>query len=282
MYNRFLSNSWFIRLVTLCLLGLLAYQAARLFWQVATPATAVSVPTLSPRKLPVATLPAVRLTADTAVADTSSSATSNHRSRATANLTLTGTYLAGDSTFAIIQTPQGSRVLGRGDALADNVVVTHIDSDHVVLDNDGEVVQLSLADNTLSAVRDSTLDYTASVVRPALLPTTSALPHAEPSAKSNQTTLHTASAAALWQRLQQLGWEMQTVDGQIGYKMVANTADQAALLTRFGLQSNDVVLAINEQPLTPQTLKSLSFSKKISAKIKRNATIQTIDIKLNP
>lgn len=275
MVQRLLHNRWLRGVVTLLLLGALAYQAARLFWLVATPTSVVSVPTLSPKPPVIPTLPAIRLSEKSAIsptANTTSDTTLSGVSQpVSSDWTLTGTYIADSTAFAIIQTPQGNRVLGRGELLADHVVVSHIADDHVILQNAGQDITLTLADNTIAAVRDSTIGYVSpSAVRPAIQP----YPRADNVGKGADNVV----LADLWQRFQQLSWQLVSVDGQAGYQVIADNADDTALLSRYGLQSKDVIMAINGQPLSPQTLKSLSFSKKISAKIKRNATIQTIEI----
>lgn len=251
--------------VSLSLLAGLAYQGARLFWHLLTPTVALSVPAVTSSN--VSMLPTWRLATTTTTPGVGKIKTSASLS----NWQLKGIYLEdGNESVAIIQGAKGdSHVVEVNEHLSENVTVVDIQARLVVLDANGSKVELTLQDNTISDIHENTLGLAA---RPAAENT------ADDSAKIPDLQQLTAEDLLQLISLNPVDWQ-----GQGAYTLVANNARGQKLLASLGLLSGDVLLAINETPIQqlnpleiPQLLKKMQ---KISAKIYRNGTIATVNIK---
>lgn len=273
MTSSLLLPRWLTVVITLLLLWLVAYQSALLLWRFFTPQPVVVTPVLSPQTPVEVQFSPLRfsLQTDQQASKTTQPADSSSADRSLPTTILTqwqlvGTYLAPNTALALIKTLQGSYVVEIGQAIENKAVLQHITQDRVVLTVAGKPVELQLADHSLVALKDHMLDYDyATPIRPGYSIT-------------NQQSVPKAHLNAF----KTLAWKTIVSEGQLAYQILANNATEQALLQSYGLQVSDIILSINGQPLTPALIKLLAFEKKIKAKIKRNGTIQTIEINLMP
>lgn len=254
------------QLVTFGLLSFVAYQSAQLFWHLMTPTAAVVVPTIEQQPAKPL-LSQLKLQAQTAPSKKSTS-TQPAVPAALANWQLKGTYLEDNNDpIAIIQTPQGSRVAEIGEIIKDNVTLAAIYENHVVLDNQGQPVELYLKRGNLNTISNSSAG--AVTVKQ----------NGQVAQSANSNALSALSPQLL---LQHLSLTAEAYGQRTAYRVTVrdNDAQGAAILKQLGLQSGDLVIALNGLPPTPQSahelIVSAQKSQKISAKIKRNDKIHTI------
>lgn len=263
---------WLTVVITSFLLLVIAYQSSSLLWRFFTPEPTITPPVLS-FKTPTATQFASLQFRLRPNQQPNQPTEPPHQTTKPfpkeeflAHWQLVGTYLDDHTAFAIIKTPYGSHLVEKGQSLAEGkAVLQQILSNRVILTVAGKQSELFLADHSIQALKDNLLDYSASTTkrpRPIIR---------KPSFKNTELTLFKA-----------LLWKPLLNGDQLAYQVVANQAAERALLQRYGLLTNDIIISINQQPLTPALIDRLAFEKKIKAKVKRNGTIQTIEINLMP
>lgn len=263
-----------IAVFTLLLLVFLAVQSAGLFWRLWAAPPTISVPTITP-KTPNDTpwLANVSFKAEkaqpAAPTTVSRSATANSPVMDSAkNWRLKGVYAETGDSIAIIQTNAGSRVLEVGDVVAEGFVVTKITPTQVLIRGTNDELSLQLENRHLAELAETTygakLPPRTSIALPKLTTTVPAVPFKETE----------------W--LQHLVIKPIRENGQAAFEIAADNSTGEGLLRGVGLQSGDIVLAVDGQAPTPQAWRSLATklrnSQKIRAKIKRHGTIQTITI----
>lgn len=253
-------------LLTLLLLVLLAYQCARLFWNIAAPKNTITL-----AELPTATnMPQTLFSNITLTASTNKNSTPTSTSAATQDWQLKGTYLEDNNDpIAIIQTPQGSVVVETNEVVKNNVTVKSIKENHVILNDAGQSVTLWLNRSNLNDISDNTLGVAPST----------ASPQPPSSQKAPALSVFLSMPTTL---LNHLSIEPEHYLGQTAYRVTIKNGSRkgVAILRQMNLQPGDLVISINDQAITPETVQQLLNSKeklqKISAKIERNDTIQTI------
>ncbi|PIE45507.1 MAG: hypothetical protein CSA44_02270 [Gammaproteobacteria bacterium] len=265
-------------LVSLLLLLGLAYQGARLVWQFFTPETIVTITEAE-------TPPDDDLLATWQLSTTLSSQTAagqpaqrqNKQNRQ--NWQVKGIYLEDNNqSVAIIQTGKDkSHVVEVGDHIDQEITVVMITAQSVVLDVNGNETELTLQDNTMADISNNTLGFSLAAPPAETTPTATT-----PAAATAKTAVNRASQAIQdFPRFIQL--MPLTEKGKTVYQLQTSQPQGIHLLNQLGLQVNDVLLAVDGVPsadINPlQLLENLKKQQKISAKIRRNGTIQTVTIK---
>lgn len=236
------------------LLALLAWQAARLFWILASPPAPVGA--LAPAPV------AVAAAAFAPVADPffRTGPANGLVAVAPSELRLFATRLTPAPASAILQWKEAPQaVLLLGEALDNGMVLAEVHTGHVLLrDAAGGSHRLELPATEAAA--------------PASPPPASALPSAAPPA---------AAAVAPAELLQGAGL-LPAAGG--GYTVVARGDGQA--LRQAGLQAGDVLMSVNGSPLTPETLTrlqdELSAGDQATLTVQRGGKTQTLQFRTRP
>ncbi|MEZ0470480.1 type II secretion system protein N [Luteimonas salinilitoris] len=212
---------------------LLAAQAARLLWIVLTPlgpiGTASAVPA-PPAETPLS------LSGDPFFPSAHSG-----RARASAlGYRLFGVRRGGNGGSAILAGSDGAQGAFRvGDEIADGVVLQAVGSDHVLLRAGGTDHRIALQETATATARTPSA------------PPASALPAARASGSGDA-----GAAIDPQQLLAQAGLRARAEGGRVtGYTLIPRGG--GALLRQAGLESGDVLLAVNGQALTPERMTEL-------------------------
>ncbi|WP_255516471.1 type II secretion system protein N [Luteimonas suaedae] len=211
---------------------LLAAQAARLLWIVLTPLGPVGTASAAPA--PPADSP-LSLSGDPFFP----SARSGRAPASAHGYRLFGVRRSGNGGSAILAGSDGAQGAFRvGDEIAEGVVLQAVGSDHAVLRAGGNDQRIALQETATATART-----------PPASP--AALPAARASGDGNAAT-----AIDPQQLLAQAGLRPRTEDGRItGYTLIPRGG--GALLRQAGLESGDVLLAVNGQALTPERMTEL-------------------------
>ncbi|NZA26607.1 type II secretion system protein C [Luteimonas sp. SJ-92] len=216
----------------IALVLLLAAQATRLIWIALTPLGPIGTASAAPAA-PVDT--SLSLSGDPFFP-------SAHSGRAQASVhgyRLFGVRQGRNGGSAILAGSDGAQGAFRvGDEIADGVVLQAVGSDHAVLRAGGSDQRIAL---------QGAGDATAR--------TPSSLPAALPAVRANGSG-DAAAAIDPQQLLAQAGLRPRTEGGRVtGYTLIPRGG--GALLRQAGLESGDVLLAVNGQALTPERMTEL-------------------------
>lgn len=209
---------------------LLAAQAARLLWIALTPLGPIGTASAAPA--PPADSP-LSLSGDPFFP----SARSGRAPASAHGYRLFGVRRSGNGGSAILAGSDGAQGAFRvGDEIAEGVVLQAVGSDHAVLRAGGSDQRIALQETATAR-------------------TSSASPAALPAARASGDG-NAATAIDPQQLLAQAGLRPRTEDGRItGYTLIPRGG--GALLRQAGLESGDVLLAVNGQELTPERMTEL-------------------------
>lgn len=223
--------------VECALLLLLALQAARLLWLVATPPAAPLMPVAALAQSGAAAA-SVALAFDP-FHPASQAAGSQAR---VSGLRLHGVRVAGDESSAILSAGDGRQSAYRqGEEVAPGIRLQAVRHDHVQLRTGAGTRQLALESAPPAAAA------------PAPAPTPGALPASIPRSPAADAAGATVDPQAL---LAQTGLRARSEGGRVtGYTVIPR--GDGELLRQAGLQAGDVLTAINGEQLTPERLGEL-------------------------
>lgn len=280
-----------VRLGFVVLLLALAQQVTRLFWALQTTPQPMPISDVAPAN----PLSNVMLSLPDVTPTTPKTTTSQAPKPATGRWALQGVYYEADDpaeSLAMISVDGNIKAFAPGDELVDGVVITQMTPERVDVDNRGTPQSMYLPENTLQNVTDAV--NASEAIKPQTSPQTSQY------SDSAQTTASSPDGAApslpkdlqrlvshnpmqllKYVRITPVNTTNEFAEKTLGYQLVSLEPN---ILASVGLAENDVLIALNNRPATPenltQVLADVKKGKKINAKISRDGKITVITLNL--